>query len=29
MDHGQIVEAGTLAELVQRQGVFYELYTLK
>ena len=29
MDHGQIVEAGTFDELVQRQGAFYELYTLK
>ena len=29
MDHGQIVEAGTFDELVQRQGAFYEWYTLK
>ncbi|MDY4815522.1 MAG: ABC transporter ATP-binding protein [Turicibacter bilis] len=29
MDHGQIVEAGTFDELVQRQGAFYKLYTLK
>lgn len=29
MDHGQIVEAGTFDELVQRQDAFYELYTLK
>ena len=29
MDRGQIVEAGTFDELVQRQGAFYKLYTLK
>ena len=28
MDRGQIVEAGTFDELVQRQGAFYKLYTI-
>ena len=29
MDRGQIVEAGTFDELVQRQGAFYKLYTFR
>ena len=29
MDRGQIVEAGTFDELVQRQGAFFFFFTLK
>lgn len=27
MDHGKVVERGTHAELLQRQQVYYKLYT--